>query len=99
MVAFSILPSEDVARELAVRLRDRRLAEQLTQEGLAQRSGVPLGTLKKFERTGQVSLLSFIRLAVTLKDEAALGNLLRPRDFQSLEQVLEKPQRKRGRVT
>jgi len=93
------LPAEDIAHELASRVRERRLAEQLTQEGLAQRSRVPFGTLKKFERTGQISLISFVRLAVTLQDEAALDNLLKPRDFQSLDEVLDKSKRKRGKIT
>jgi len=99
MVSFSLISSEDISYELAIRLRERRLAEHLTQEGLAQRSGVPLGTLKKFERTGQIALTSFVKLAVTLKDEAALEMLLKPREFQSLDQVLEKTKRKRGSVT
>jgi serine/threonine-protein kinase HipA len=59
---------------------------------------VPLGTIKKFERTGQISLLSFIRLAVTLRDEAALEGLLKPLEFRTLEDVLERPKRQRGRL-
>lgn len=99
MVAFAILSSEDIALEMAARLKGRRLAQKLTMEGLAQRSGVPLGTLKKFERTGQIAFVSFIRLAITLKDEAALENLLREQQFETLEEVLEsKKKPKRGRI-
>ena len=92
-------PPEDIATELAARLKNRRLAQKLTQAGLAQRSGVPLGTLKKFERSGKIALVSFIRLVVALKDEVALENLLLERKFETLEEVLEsgkKPQR--GRI-
>jgi len=94
-----MLSSEDMAAELAARLKSRRLAQKLTLEGLARRSGVPLGTLKKFERTGRISLLSFIRLVVVLKDEAALEGLLLEQKFETLGEVLEggkKPQR--GRI-
>jgi len=55
--------------------------------------------LKKFEKTGQISLVSFIRLAVTLKDDAALENLLKPMEFQSMDQLLDKPKHKRGKIT
>ena len=99
MVTFSLLSSEDISLELAQRARERRLSISLTQEGLSQRSGVALGTLKKFEKTGQISLVSFILLAVTLKDDAALENLLKPIEFQSMDQLLEKPKRKRGKIT
>lgn len=90
----------ETASELGRRLRKRRLEENLTQEGLARRSGVPLGTLKKFEASGRISLLAFIRLLVALREEAALERLLEDREFQSLEQVLATPRlRKRGRIT
>lgn len=36
----------------------------LTQEGLAERSGVPLSTLRKFEQKGMISLDSFLKNAV-----------------------------------
>jgi len=100
MISFVITPPDEIALELAARLKARRLARNLTQEGLSKRSGVPLGTLKKFERTGAVSLQSFIRLLVALKEEAALENLLKERDFKTLDQVLSEPKTpKRGRIT
>ena len=98
-MSFATQSSEDIAAALAARLKSRRLAQKLTLEGLARRSGVPLGTLKKFERTGQIALVSFIRLVVALKDEAALENLLLEQKFETLDEVLEsgkKPQR--GRI-
>ena len=51
------MSSEDIATEIAVRSRDRRLAQNLTLEGLVRRSGVALGTLKKFELTGKIALV------------------------------------------
>ena len=95
-MTFAILPSEDIALQLASRARNSRLAQSLTQEGLARRSGVPFGTLKKFERTGQIALVSFIRLITALGDEAALENLLVEQEFRTLDEVLDiqkKPKR------
>ena len=100
IMTFVMIPSEDIAAELAARLKSRRLAHNLTLEGLAKRSGVALGTLKKFERTGRIALVSFIRLVVVLRDEAALEKLLLEQPFESLDEVLgsgKKP--KRGRIT
>jgi transcriptional regulator with XRE-family HTH domain len=99
MIAFSLMPSKDIAAAIAKRLRNRRLAQNLTLVGLARRSGVPLGTLKKFERTGQIALVSFIRLVITLKDEAALENLLLEQQFETLDEVLQSGKKpKRGRI-
>ena len=99
MVSFKMLSSEEVTLAIASRLKSRRLAHQLTQEGLAHRSGVPLGTLKKFERSGQIALLSFVRLAIALQDEGALEDLLLEEKFASLDEVLESDRkRQRGRI-
>ena len=63
------------------------------------RSGVPLGTLKKFERSGAISLISFIRLLVALNAEAALDKLLADQEFERLDEILTVTKaRKRGRI-
>lgn len=99
MISFMMLPAKEVALELASRLKMRRLAQNLTQAGLSRRSGVPLGTLKKFERSGQISLPSFIRLAIALQDERALENLLREPEFKTLDDVLQSDKLpRRGRI-
>ena len=91
-------PPLEMAADLGKRLQTRRLARNLTQEGLAARSGVALGTLKRFEAKGSISLVSFIRLAVALGEEAPLDQLLADPEFETLDQVLAAPTtRKRGR--
>ena len=97
---MAISSSDEIAMGLAKRAKGRRLSLDLTLEGLARRSGVALGTLKKFERTGNISLVSFIRLSVALNDDAALERLLLEPEYDTLEDVLEvKKKRKRGRIT
>ena len=102
MNIYTLLPAPEVAADLAKRLKSRRLASNLTQAGLAARSGVPLGTLKKFERTGAISLVSFVRLVVALGEQAGLERLLvtDDKDSMTLDQMLYTPRaRKRGRIT
>ncbi|MYF69517.1 MAG: helix-turn-helix transcriptional regulator [Proteobacteria bacterium] len=102
MDIYILLPAPEVAADLAKRLKSRRLARNLTQAGLAARSGVPLGTLKKFERTGAISLVSFVRLLVALGEQAGLERLMETdnRDSLTLDQILSTPKaRKRGRIT
>ena len=98
-MTFSVLSSEGVALELALRVKSNRLALSLTQEGLARRSGVSFGTLKKFERTGRIALVSFIRLVIALGDEGALEGLLLEKKYSSLDEVLSvKKKPKRGAI-
>lgn len=102
MNVYTLLAAPEVTADLAKRLKSRRLARNPTQAGLAARSGVPLGTLKKFERTGAISLVSFVRLVIALGEQAGLERLLESddRDSLTLDQMLSTPKaRKRGRIT
>ena len=99
MITITIMPPTEIATALAAKLRERRLSQGLTQEGLSRRSGVALGTLKKFERSGQISLVSFIRLMVALKEEGALEQFLNEQKIETLDQVLTTAKKaKRGRI-
>lgn len=66
---------DDVLKEVAARMRARRKDMGLSQEVLAARSGVSFGSLKRYERTGLISLEGLLKLAVildALKDFDAL---------------------------
>lgn len=103
MLALHLKTPRDQQRELTARFKARRLALNLTQEGLAARAGVSWGSLKRFEHTGLIALESLLKLAMVLgclgdfdrvcTDEASglSGN--------SLDELLRKPKlRRKGRT-
>ena len=53
----------DVLKDLAEKNKVLRKAAGLTQSEMAKRSGVSLGSLKRFELSGQISLESLLKLA------------------------------------
>ena len=61
----------DIAKRM-IRLRKRK---KLSQRELAAKSGVSLGSLKRFEQSGEISLQSFTKLAIALGVEDELDNL------------------------
>lgn len=63
MVSVTLTTPGEMQHKAAASLRARRLALNLSQNTLSQKSGVSYGVLKKFERTGQISLESFLKLA------------------------------------
>jgi transcriptional regulator with XRE-family HTH domain len=63
---------------LAENVRERRLQMDLTQEGLAERSGVSLSTLRKFEQKGSISLESFLKLLSVIGGLEEVINALKP---------------------
>ena len=64
-----------IAKQLSLRLKARRKAMRLSQSDLAQRSGVSLGSLKRFEHDSLISLDSLIRISVALDCQEELQTL------------------------
>jgi transcriptional regulator with XRE-family HTH domain len=90
--------------KLAENSRAKRLAMGLTQEGLAERSGVALPTLRKFEQKGVISLESYVKLIMVLGglQEMIQVSAHKPLEFSSIDEVLNSDRttsRKRGRRT
>lgn len=74
----------DIAKRMA-QLRKRR---KISQKELAVRSGVSLGSLKRFEQSGEISLQSLTKLAIALEVEGELDTLFDSVPFQSIEEVI-----------
>jgi transcriptional regulator with XRE-family HTH domain len=59
----------------------------MTQADLAERSGVPLGTLKRFERLGEISLTSLLALAEVLDTLDNFHTLFPLPEAQGLDEI------------
>lgn len=51
-----------VQNELALRFKKIRQYKKISQAKMAEKSGVSLGSIKRFEYTGQISLESLLKL-------------------------------------
>ena len=101
---ISIISLAKAQRTIVDNLRGRRLQLELTQEGLAERSGVPLATLRKFEQQGVISFESFLKLLMVLGmlDDMVKATEISQTPFASIDDVIARnvtPKRKRGRRT
>lgn len=76
--------NNDIAQKI-VRLRKRK---KITQKQLAARSGVSLGSLKRFEQSGDISLQSLTKIAIALDVENELEDLFNNVPFASIEEVI-----------
>jgi transcriptional regulator with XRE-family HTH domain len=68
----------DSLQEIARRHRVLRKQAGFSQSELAKRSGVSLGSLKRFETTGQISLESLLLLADVLNRLDDFDTILKP---------------------
>lgn len=76
--------NNNIAQKI-VRLRKRK---KITQKQLAARSGVSLGSLKRFEQSGEISLQSLTKIAIALDVENELEDLFNNVPFASIKEVI-----------
>lgn len=88
---MSLITVSKAQSKLTGYMRSRRLGLELTQQGLAERSGVKLRTVRKFEQTGLISLESFLKLAMVLRCLQDFVNAVEPSEteFASIDDVLK----------
>ena len=87
-----------IATGIAARVKQRRLENNLTQAGLAERAGIPLPTYRLFEKSGKISLTGLLQIAYALNCTDDFGTLFARHQWQSLDEMLENKSinRKRG---
>lgn len=99
IVTFNISSPSDIALQIAARVKARRLELDLTQEGLAARSGVKFATYRRFEQTGEISLRGLLQVGFALNALSEFDALFAQKQYQSLDDVLNEQSviRKRGK--
>ncbi len=87
------LPGQ-VQLEVAAREKERRKRLGLTQAQLAQKASVSLGSLRRFEQTGQISFESLVALSFALGCESELESLFSKPAYRSIEEVINETRRR-----
>ena len=85
---FSFNAPSDIALNLAKRIKAIRKRRKITQKQLATRCNVSYGSLKKFEQTGEISLISLIKIAMELNIANEIENLFTQPTYLSIEEVI-----------
>lgn len=79
MINYSVdITPNELIKDVALKLRAIRKNAKMSQADLAQRSGVSLGSLKRFESTGNISFVALLKLS------NILGRL---KDFENILQL------------
>jgi transcriptional regulator with XRE-family HTH domain len=96
---FRLATSDEIVCALGLRLRAQRLARSITQEELASRAGVALGSVKKLESGGNPTLHTFISVvqALSLTDGFAALLALKPQTSIAEMERTENAMRRRAR--
>lgn len=80
--------AEELNQKLAKRVRNIRRRRSISQQKLADMSGVSYGSIKRFEQTGQISLLSLTRIAMALDIAGDMRNLFTEVPYRDIQEVI-----------
>lgn len=100
MLPLILRTADEIASDLAGRVKALRLARNWTQKEISARAGLKLETYRVFERTGRISLARLIRLAQVLDAIDGFDQLLPQPSAPSLDELEKQSlpqQRKRAR--
>ena len=85
---FNSKTPNDIAHELVEKIKQHRKKLKISQAQLASKSGVSLGSIKRFESKHEISLNSFIKILIALNLERDLENLFTRKNYNSIEEVI-----------
>jgi len=80
---------QQVLIDLAEKSRKLRKEKKMTQEELASRCTVSLGSIKRFERSGQVALASLLKIAFVLDRLNEFESLFLTSDKTEIEKLFK----------
>lgn len=79
---------DEMLIKLANRFKRIRKRKKISQQELAIRSNVSYGSIKRFEQTGEISLMSLAKLCDTLDIQYEINNMFTKIPYNNIEEVL-----------
>ena len=79
---------KEIAKSLADKIKKHRKKLKISQEVLAQKSSVSLGSIKRFETKYEISLISLIKIAIALNLDNEFANLFTTKTYSSIDEVI-----------
>ena len=79
---------EEINLKIADRLKNIRKRRRISQKKRSEISGVSYGSIKRFETTGQISLLSLTRIATALDVVNELREIFSQVPYKNIQEVI-----------
>lgn len=90
MNKFKFLKSpNDVNMEIVKRMKERRKEKKITQGELSLKADVSLGSVKRFERMGEISLSSLVKISFALGCDEDFNELFAKKQYGSIQEVID----------
>lgn len=80
---------DEIAMTMANDFRKRRIEKNYTREQMAERAGIAVSNIIRFEQKGMISLKNLIALAIALGYTTEVKNIFSEPKFATMEELLE----------
>ena len=87
MESYTLDNADDIARALAEDFRKRRVEKNLTREQVAEKSGVAVSNIVRFEQKGLVSLKNLISIAMAMGYTSEVKNIFSEPKYSTMEEL------------
>lgn len=87
-IFFNQKTPNEIAKNLVEKVKQQRKKLKISQQKLAQKSCVSLGSVKRFETKYEISLQSFIKITIALDLDSDLENLFTQKTYASIDEVI-----------
>lgn len=78
---------DEIAQEMANDFRKRRIEKNLTRDEVAEKSGVAVSNIVRFEQKGLISLKNLIAIAMVLEYTAEIKSIFSQPKFSTMEEL------------
>ena len=78
---------DDIAKKLAADFRARRIEKNMTREQVAEKSGVAVSNIIRFEQKGLISLKNLIGIAMAMEYTSEVKNIFDQPKYSTMEEL------------
>ena len=78
----------EMAVGVAKRFRDIRKRKKISIKTLSENSGVPYSTIRRFESKGEISFVSFVKIASAIGEDSEITGMFTNVIPESIEEVI-----------
>ncbi len=86
---YTLENADDISMKLAADFRTRRIEKNMTREMVAERSGVAVSNIIRFEQKGLISLKNLIGIAMAMEYTSEIKNIFDQPKYSTMEELTQ----------
>lgn len=86
---YTLDNADDIAKAIADDFRKRRIEKNLTREQVAEKSGVAIANIVRFEQKGLISLKNLIGIAMAMEYTSEVNSIFAEPKYSTMEELTQ----------